>query len=87
MLRFEFREDRLRFSEWVKCASPARNVRYSHQPLGLFIHISKWIDGREYRIGQVITRVQMETIRPGWRWLVAQELKRMRYALRKAPRS
>ena len=85
MYRFEFREDRLRFAEWVKASPPARYVVYSHRPLGLFIRISKWIGGREYCIEQVISRVELETIRIGWRWIVAQNLKRMRYALQRYP--
>jgi hypothetical protein len=87
MQRFEFREDRLKLSEWVKTYPPARNITYSHQPLGLFIRISKWLDGREYCIENVLTHVQLETMRLGWRWLVSQELRRMRYKFRKVSRS
>lgn len=81
MRRFEFRDDRLRFSEWVKASSSAHHVTYSHYPLGLFIRVSKWIGGKEWHIEQVISQIELETVRFGWRWLVAQCLKRMRHKM------
>jgi hypothetical protein len=79
--RWEFADDRQEFSHWRKATPPCSSVEYRWRPQGLFIRLSRRKGMVTYCIEQVVSQAELDTIRLGWRWLMAQKLRMMRARL------